>query len=52
MILQKAEQEFYMNTQEFDNKYAVVCKGCNQEPNVRLGLPENNKYFIREITDV
>ncbi len=36
-------ENFY--NQPMSDKFAVVCEGCNQTGNSRLGLPENNKYF-------
>lgn len=31
--------------QSFDNNYAVVCRGCNQELKSNLGLPDEHIYF-------
>ena len=43
IIINKNIEDFY--NQPIEDEYAVVCEGCNQTGNIRLLLPESNKYF-------
>lgn len=43
IIINKNIEVFYH--QSFDDQFAVVCKGCNQQLKCNLGLPEEYVYF-------